>query len=37
MSVLVEGDKISRNIVSDKNQDEFVEELFEQFVEAEND
>ena len=37
MSVLVEGDKISRNTVSDKNQNEFVDELFEQFVKAEND
>lgn len=37
MSVLVEGDKISRNTVSDKSQNEFVDELFEKFVHAKND
>ena len=37
MSVLVEGDKISRNTVSDKRQNEFVDELFKRFVHAEND
>lgn len=37
MSVLVEGDKISRGTVSDKNQNEFVDELFEKFVRTDND